>query len=227
MDGFEINKILGAILGTALLIIGISNVANAIYKVEPLKQDAYPVEVAENTGGAAATPKQEVDLGTALAGANLKKGEQIARGKCTACHTLDKGQPPATGPNLYGVVGGPVIRPEEHFNYSSAMQKFGGEWTFERLWTFLANPREDISGTAMTFVGLPKESERADVIAWLNSNSDKPAALPAPKQAADAAPAADAVTPPAASSTATEAPAGEAPASSASAPPAGEAPKAP
>ncbi|HXZ67800.1 MAG TPA: cytochrome c family protein [Alphaproteobacteria bacterium] len=215
MDGFEINKILGAILGTALLIIGIGNVANAVYRVEPLTKDAYPVEVAAGgTAGGAPAAAAPVDIGTALAAADVKKGEQIARSKCTACHTLDKGQPPATGPNLYGVVGGPTAHMGAAFNYSSAMLKFGGTWTFDRLWNFLKSPRDFLPGTAMTFIGLAKETERANVIAWLRTNSDNPVPLPPPqKAAAEAAPGeAPAGTPPAASSTAASAPAAAAPA---------------
>jgi cytochrome c len=223
MDGFEVNKILGAVLGTALMVIAIGNVANAIYRVEPLKQDAFPVEVAATgAGGAAPEAAKPVDLGTALAAADVGKGERIARGKCTACHTLDKGQPPATGPNLYGVVGGPVIRTDENFNYSSAMQKLGGNWTFDRLWHFLASPRDFLPGTAMTFVGLPSEKERADVIAWLRTNADSPVALPAPQAAEAAPPTAGATT-----TAAGAAPATAAPPTTAATAPATEQPKAP
>jgi cytochrome c len=191
MDGFEINKILGALLGTALLIIAIGDVSGAIYHVAPLKQDAYPVEVPkEAANGAAAAAPKPVDLGTVLAAADVSRGSEIAHNVCTSCHSLDKGQPDATGPNLYGVVGGPVIK-SPTFNYSSAMKKFGGDWTFDRLWHFLAGPRDFLPGTAMTFIGLPKEKERADVIAWLRTNADNPVPLPAPApaQAAAAAPA--------------------------------------
>ena len=74
MDGFEINKILGAVLGTALLIIGIGNVANAVYRVEPLTKDAYPVEVAAGgTAGGAPAAAAPVDIGTAL-GSRCEKG---------------------------------------------------------------------------------------------------------------------------------------------------------
>jgi cytochrome c len=180
MDGFEVNKVLGALLGTALLFTLIGNISAMVYNVRPLKQDAFPVEVPKAGASASAAPAAPVDLGTVLAAADVKKGEQIARSKCTACHTLDKGQAPATGPNLYGVVGAPVIRKDQSFNYSSAMQKFGGDWTFDRLWHFLAGPREFLPGTAMTFVGLPNDKERADVIAWLRTNSDSPVPLPAP-----------------------------------------------
>ena len=159
MDGFEINKILGALLGTALLVIAIGNISEAIYGVEPLKKDAFPVDVPEGGAsvGATAQAATPVDLGTVLAAADPAKGERIARGKCTACHTLDKGQPPATGPNLYGIVGNKTAHMGDAFNYSSAMKKLGGEWTFDRLWHFLAGPRDFLPGTAMTFVGLPKE----------------------------------------------------------------------
>jgi len=197
MDGFEVNKILGALLGTALFIIAIGNIAEAVYHVEPLKQDAFPVEVPKEGAATAAAAPQAVDLGTVLAAADVKKGEDIARSKCTACHSLDKGQADSTGPNLYGVVGGPVIK-SPTFNYSSAMKKFGGNWTFDRLWQFLGGPRDFLPGTAMTFVGLPKENERADVIAWLRTNADSPVPLPAPAPKSanvEATPAAKATVP--------------------------------
>ena len=75
------------------------------------------------------------------------------------------------------------------FNYSAALKAKGGTWTFEALDPWLANPRKDVSGTLMTFGGVPSQKQRADIIAYLNSNSDSPLPLP---QAADAAPAAPA-----------------------------------
>jgi cytochrome c len=189
MDGFEINKILGALLGTALLVIAIGHVSESIYSAEAPKPAAYPVEVPEGAAaGGPAEAEQPVDLGALLAAADPVRGQRVARSKCTACHTLDKGQPPSTGPNLYGIVGNQVAHLGDAFNYSSAMRKLGGEWTFERMWEFLGNPKQFLPGTAMTFVGLPKESERADVIAWLRDNADAPIPLPAP-QAAEASPA--------------------------------------
>jgi cytochrome c len=117
----------------------------------------------------------------ALASADVKRGENSAK-KCAACHTFNKGGPTLVGPNLWGVVGRPKAS-EPGFNYSPALKAKGGNWTFDELYHFIANPRADIPGTAMTFPGIPRPNERADVIAYLNTLSDNPAPLP---KAADA-----------------------------------------
>jgi cytochrome c len=111
-----------------------------------------------------------------LASADISKGENSAK-KCAACHTFGKGEPNRVGPNLYGVVGRERAS-HAGFNYSAAMKGKPGKWTLEDLNAFLSNPRGFVPGTSMSFVGLPRGSERADVIAYLNSKSDSPAALP-------------------------------------------------
>ena len=58
------------------------------------------------------------------------------------------------------------------------MKSKGGNWTFDDLNKFLTNPKAFVPGTAMGFAGIAKDSERADVIAYLNSVSDKPEPLP-------------------------------------------------
>ncbi len=126
--------------------------------------------------------------------ADAKKGQSIAN-KCLACHTLQKGQPTRVGPNLYGVVGTPIIRPETGYNYSQAFQAKGKEgftWTFDNLNHFLTDPRKFIPGTNMTFPGLPNEQDRADVVAYLRTLSDNPVPLPAAPAAGGAAPTAPA-----------------------------------
>ena len=67
---------------------------------------------------------------------------------------------------------------EAGFNYSAAMKGKTGKWTYDDLNKFVANPKGFVPGTAMGFAGIPKDSERADVIAYLNSVSDKPEPLP-------------------------------------------------
>jgi cytochrome c len=67
---------------------------------------------------------------------------------------------------------------EPGFNYSAAMKAKGGEWSFEELDKFLTNPKGYIPGTAMTFAGLPRDSQRADVINFLHTLADKPVDLP-------------------------------------------------
>ena len=104
------------------------------------------------------------------------RGENSAK-KCAACHTFGKGEPNRVGPNLYGVVGRPKGT-EGGFDYSAALKAKGGKWTVEDLNAFIANPKGFVPGTKMTFTGVPRGSERADVIAFLNSKSDSPAPLP-------------------------------------------------
>ena len=115
----------------------------------------------------------------------MEKGQATAK-QCQACHTFEKGGPNRVGPNLWGIVGRPRAS-EAGFNYSAAMKAKGGTWTFGELYAFLANPRGYIPGTAMTFAGLSRGQQRADVIDYLHTLSDSPMPLP---KAAENAPAA-------------------------------------
>jgi cytochrome c len=182
MDSFELNKILGAILGTCLGVLALNIAAGAIFApVKPAKP-GYDIAVPETRSGGEAKPAEpEVPIEQLLAKADAGRGENSAK-KCAACHTFDKGGRPLVGPNLWSVVGRPKAS-EPGFNYSAAEKAKGGDWTIDEINQFITNPRAYIPGTNMTFAGLPRGSERADVIAYLNSLSDNPAPLP---KAADA-----------------------------------------
>jgi cytochrome c len=187
MDSFEINKILGAVLGTCLLLLAVHIASGAIFTPAVPAKPGYEIAVKEEQpagGGGAAAPK-EVPIAQLLASASPQQGEQSAK-VCLTCHNMGKGQGNKVGPDLFGVVGRAVAS-VPGFNYSAALKAKGGTWTFEALDPWLANPRKDVSGTLMTFGGVPSQKQRADIIAYLNSNSDSPLPLP---QAADAAPAA-------------------------------------
>ncbi|HEY7663875.1 MAG TPA: cytochrome c family protein [Xanthobacteraceae bacterium] len=179
MDSFELNKILGAILGTCLALLAVNIAAGAIFApVKPAKP-GYEIAVPEQQPGGGAKPaeqEKEVPIEQLLAKASVSKGESSAK-KCTACHNFAKGGPNLIGPNLWGVVGRPKGS-HPGFNYSAAMKAKGGDWTLDDLNQFIANPRGYVPGTLMTFAGIPREAERADVIAYLNTLSDNPAPLP-------------------------------------------------
>ena len=178
MDSFEINKILGAILFTCLVMLSLNIAAGAMFSPAKPAKPGYEVAVtgepAQGAKPEAAAPAEPIEK--LLASASVEKGEQAAK-KCAACHTFTKGGPNRVGPNLWGIVNRPKAS-EAGFAYSDAIKTKGGNWTIEDLNAFLVSPRGYAPGTKMTFVGLPKGSERADVIAYLNSLADSPAPLP-------------------------------------------------
>jgi len=190
MDSFEWNKIIGAVLGTAIFIFVVRQVAEVIYEPEVPAKPGYVVEgVVENAAGPAAAPVAEVipDWGTVLPAADIAAGKTVSV-KCEQCHDLSKGGPNKIGPNLYGVVDRPRAT-HPGFDYSGAMKSKNDPWTYDELFKYLKSPQGYVPGTKMTFAGLPREQDRINLIAYLRSNADSPAAIPAPapKTAAPAA----------------------------------------
>jgi cytochrome c len=179
MDSFELNKILGAILGTCLVLLITNFTANALFTPESPKKPGFEIAAKEEgeghgKGAAAAAPSEPIEK--LLQTASVEKGTAAAK-KCGACHDFTKGGPNKVGPNLYGVVDRQRAS-EPGFNYSAAMKAKTGKWTYDDLNQFITNPKGFVPGTAMGFAGIPKDSERADVIAYLRTLSDNPVPLP-------------------------------------------------
>jgi cytochrome c len=185
MNSFELNKILGAVLFTCLCLLALNIGAGAIFTpVKPAKP-GYDIAVKEPADHKEGPKEPEKPIAALLANASADKGKVAAK-KCEACHTFEKGGPNKVGPNLWGVLGNHHAHLQS-FDYSSAMKaKSGEQWTYEALNTFLKNPRATIPGTKMAFAGINRDSERADVIAFLRTQSDNP--LPMPKVAEGAPP---------------------------------------
>jgi len=172
MDSFELNKIAGAVLFTLLIYLGVRNLGDILFDVEAPNPDSYIVEGVETDDAAIASaePEVEVPISELLLTASVDKGMKVAK-KCAACHEFAQGAANKVGPALWGVVGRD-IGSHAGFVYSGALSGLEGNWTAEKLNGFLENPKKYAEGTSMAFAGLRKPSDRADVIAYLQSLSN-------------------------------------------------------
>ena len=182
MDSFEINKIIAAVLLTALIIIGIGKFTDILFHVEKPKESAYKIEGLEIVSASTSSSDKEtkvveaVDIKALLAMGDLGHGEKVFK-KCSACHMIASGGKNMIGPNLWSVIGRTAGSVND-YKYSKAMIAYGKEWTFEEMNSYLIKPQAYVKGTKMAFAGLRKEKDRASVILYMNSKSDSPKALP-------------------------------------------------
>ncbi|MBV9566643.1 MAG: cytochrome c family protein [Hyphomicrobiales bacterium] len=182
MDSFEFNKIAGAVLGTLLFVMAVSVVSGGLFTPAKPAIPGYDLPSAEPETGAGA-PKAEpaLPLPELLAKADPAAGQKDAT-ICSTCHSFGKGEPSkATGPNLWGVLGR-VHAADKDFDYSQANRDLGAKgekWTYDAIFNFIKAPRDFMPGTKMTFAGMSKAEDRANVVAYLRTLSDNPEPLPA------------------------------------------------
>lgn len=173
----ETNKIFAAVLIAGIFAYLAGFIANLIYPEDVLTEQAYVIDVPE----VAATPADAGPVGpdpidALLADADIAAGERLFR-SCAACHTFEEGGAHGIGPNLWNVVG-KAKGTKGGFAYSDALTNEGGIWDYEDLNQFLYNPKNALPGTKMNYIGMKRDANRVDIIAWLRSLSDSPHPLP-------------------------------------------------
>lgn len=164
MNTMEVTKFVGAICGALLIFLLFQTAAHAIFNTHS-ETVAFEVEGAPDGGAGGEDAAADVDVAGLMAAADVAKGETVFK-KCAACHKLDGND--GVGPHLNGVVGRPAGA-VEGFAYSDGMHAHG-PWTPEALFAFLQNPKKVVSGTKMSFAGLPKPEDRANIIAYLQQH---------------------------------------------------------
>jgi cytochrome c len=179
MYGFEINKIIAAIILTIVIVLSINKLADVIYNVKVREDATYKVakvtetkEISKDDNKA----KSGNDIKIFMALGSIDHGKTVAK-KCIGCHSVSKDGGNKIGPALWGVIGRKVGSVSE-YKYSKAMGGFGKNWDFEAMNNFLIKPKDYIKGNKMAFAGISKENDRASLILYLNEQSNSPLPLP-------------------------------------------------
>ena len=201
MGELGLNKIFGSILAAALIIMGLQTVSAAVFssgghhghhgEKKPYNEaikDKYAYWTEVSVGGEGEAVVEDVyDLGLLLAGADASRGERVFGSVCASCHTINEGGANGTGPNLYGLVGSDIAS-TSGFGYSSAINAVDGGWTYEALDAWIIDPQAFARGSAMV-ANVKRDSDRANLIAYLAENSPNAPAFPAPLPEEGEAPA--------------------------------------
>ncbi|WP_375403582.1 c-type cytochrome [uncultured Sphingomonas sp.] len=171
------NTIAGWALAACGAALGLAIVGSMVFTGERPEKMGYVIEGVAAEGGEEGAAAQ-VPIATLLASADPAKGADVFK-KCAACHTINAGGAAGIGPNLHGVMGKGLA--SSGYGYSDALKGVGGNWDWEKMNAWLLSPRKFAPGTKMTFAGLGNGEDRANVLAYLNSqgsNLPLPAAPP-------------------------------------------------
>ncbi|MEM7617258.1 MAG: cytochrome c family protein, partial [Pseudomonadota bacterium] len=178
-SNLEFNKLFAALLIAGLIAMFSGKIASFFFpKQDENQKRGYQIEVVADAGQAAGEPKVEekIDIVALMASANAEKGMKVAK-KCVACHAFNKDGAHKIGPMLWNVVGAKMAKHGD-YPYSDALQNFGGNWGYEELFAFMKKPKQYIKGTKMSFIGLKKPEQIADLVEYLRQQSDNPVPLP-------------------------------------------------
>ncbi len=178
-------------LGAAIVALGATLVSSEFFASERPEKMGYVVEGVEadagaGAGAAAAAP---VAIASLLPTANAAKGAEIFK-KCASCHTVAQGGANGVGPNLYATLGDDIGKGKGGFAFSDVLSGKGGKWDFDKMNAWLTSPKAFAPGTKMSFAGLSKPEDRANVLVYLNAEGSNlplpaaPAAGTAPAKAA-------------------------------------------
>ena len=180
MSSLNNNKIAAAILCAGLIGMVTGKVTEFLYDGGPKHPGAhqeargYTVEVTEAPAGGATVAATAADLAPLYATADVAAGGELFGKKCATCHSVEKGGANKVGPKLWGVANRKVANISD-FNYSSGMKEHGDrKWDFNELNHFIWGPQKWVKGTMMSFAGIQKDQDRANVIAYIATQSDSP-----------------------------------------------------
>ena len=174
MSSFEWNKVIASVL-TAMIIAMVTGIlASQIVRPKALEKAVFLPPGAEAGAAAAAgsaekgAPAGPEPIEPLMAKADASRGQALSK-PCLQCHTFEKGGANKIGPNLFGVLE-ETIASKAGYTFSGALAADKGQkWDPEKLNVWLWKPQEFAKGTKMTFAGLPKAQDRADVIGYLMS----------------------------------------------------------
>jgi len=174
MSSFEWNKIIASVL-TAMIVAMVTGIlAQSIVHPIRLEKAAYLPPGAEEgaaapaAASAAGAPAGPEAIGPYMEKADAKHGEQVAK-VCLQCHTFAKGEPNKIGPNLFDIMEENIATAPGYTFSSALLADKDKKWDPDELNVWLYKPQDFAHGTKMTFAGLPKAQDRADVIAYLQT----------------------------------------------------------
>lgn len=170
LDTMTMTKVTASLCGSLLIFLFGTWGAESIYHMGASHghgddhHQAYKIDTGDDDHGGDAVVEQGPDFAELMAAADVGKGERVF-GKCKACHKVGPGEN-GTGPTLYQIVDR-GIGDLDGFGYSNVLASNDEPWTVENLNGFIENPKGWAQGTKMSFAGIKKPTDRANLIAYL------------------------------------------------------------